>query len=196
MMIPEPVMTRTGMSMDDFIAQYDTQPFELIDGERRILMPTVLGHNVVMMLLYDLLAALRKVANIKIFTDTPFVIADISNWVKGSLSPDIMVFEQTRYDAYVAATPDYLDKPVVLIPHLCIEVISKNDDYKDVMAKVEKYMALGVRLVWVFDPYSRTVAVRTLGSQQLTILHDDDLLDGGDVVAGFSLRVSDVWAAK
>jgi Uma2 family endonuclease len=196
MMIPEPVMTRTGMSIEEFVREFDAAPFELINDERRVIMPHLMGHNLIAGLLYRLLSDLEAHACIVVLYETPFVLADVSDWVKGSFVSDIMVYDQARYDAYVATTTDYLDKPVILIPDLCIEIASKNDEYTEVMAKVEKYMELGVRLVWVFDPYSRTVGVRTLGSQQLTILRDADTVEGGGVVAGFSLRVGDAWAAK
>jgi Uma2 family endonuclease len=116
--------------------------------------------------------------------------------VKGSRVPDIMVYERARFDAYCAEHPDWLDKPFILVPDLCIEVVSRNDQYSEVNEKVEAYLADGVRLVWVFDPQTRTVTIRTQGSATATILHADDTLDGGTVVSGFSVRVGDVFAGK
>jgi 6-phosphogluconate dehydrogenase (decarboxylating) len=75
-------------------------------------------------------------------------------------------------------------------------VVSKNDQYSDVNEKVEAYLTDGVQLVWVFDPHTRTVTVRTAGSAQATILHEDDRFDGGSVVKGFSVRIADVFAGK
>ena len=38
--------TKVGMPMEEFIRLYDTEgPFELIDGERKPIMPQVAGHG-------------------------------------------------------------------------------------------------------------------------------------------------------
>ncbi len=79
-----------------------------------------------------------------------------------------------------------------LAPDLAVEVVSPSDRMDDVEEKVEQYLALGVPLVWVFDPEPRTVAVRRAGRAPL-VLGDGDVLDGEDVLPGFRLPVSDVF---
>src|SRR5947209_1116630 len=44
-------------------------------------------------------------------------------------------------------------------PDLAVEVVSPNDLYSEVRAKVEEYFAAGVRLVWVIDPDTRSLEV-------------------------------------
>jgi Uma2 family endonuclease len=195
MLAQEPVLVNEGMSMEEFIRQFQEAPFELINGTRRELMPNLPKHGDVVAILFELLLKLRETAGILVRVEMPFVLVETSNWVKGSRVPDLVVYNLARIHAYKAANPDWEDKPYVIIPDLCIEVVSKNDEYADVMEKVESYMTDGVRLVWVFEPRTQTVTVRTSGSAQATILHADDTLDGGAVVAGFSVRVGDVFAA-
>lgn len=194
MLAQEPVLAREGMSMEDFIRQFDEAPFELINGTRRELMPNLPMHGSVVLFLMEMLLKLRESAGIYFMMEMPFVLVESSNWVKGSRVPDIMVFNSGRMNAYKAQNEDWTDKPYVIIPDLCVEVVSKNDDFADVMEKVESYMQDGVRLVWVFEPRTQTVTVRTLGSAQATILHAEDLLDGGEIVKGFSVRVGNVFA--
>ncbi|MDX2136523.1 MAG: Uma2 family endonuclease [Chloroflexota bacterium] len=189
-----PVAAETGMTMEDFVRQYDNAPFEMINGHRRTLMPTMPGHNLLIKLLVSLLERFEGPAGIRVMFDTPFVLTDVTDWVKGSRSPAILVFAKERLDAYIAKNPDWLLKPLVIVPDLCVEIVSKNDDFADVMEKVESYFADGVQLVWVFEPKTRTVTVRTGGSSNAIILHEDDMLDGGAVVAGFRVRVGDVFA--
>ena len=52
------VQTRVGMPMDEFIRQFDQAPFELIDGERMLIVPPVVLHVLILKVIY---AALLKV---------------------------------------------------------------------------------------------------------------------------------------
>jgi Uma2 family endonuclease len=121
----------------------------------------------------------------------PVVVEDKPNWVKGSRVPDLMIYDKARWEEYKANTPDWGDKPFVLVPDLCVEVISPTDKYSDVDAKVAGYLRDGVRLVWVFDPREKAVNVHTSsGSIRLT---RTDMLDGGEVLPGFKLPLSDLF---
>jgi Uma2 family endonuclease len=76
-------------------------------------------------------------------------------------------------------------------PDLAVEILSPDDRMIKVMAKVEFYLANGVRLVWVINPEARTVIVMSSPTESRT-LHEDDVLDGGDVIPGFSVPVRDI----
>ena len=54
-------------------------------------------------------------------------------------------------------------------------------------------IAFGVRLLWAAYPGTRTVHVHRPG-QALRVLSVGDALDGEDVVPGFSLPVSEIFA--
>lgn len=107
--------------------------------------------------------------------------------------PDIMVYEATRIQAYKAADPDWRKKPFVIVPDLGIEVISPGDSYIDVDEKVERYLSEGVKLVWVMNPRNRSVTVYAADGDSFLRLTGDKILSGGDVIANFSLRVSDIF---
>ncbi len=76
-------------------------------------------------------------------------------------------------------------------PDLAVEVLSPRDRAGRVTEKVVSYLQHGVRLVWLIDPRQRTLRVFAPGQDTRT-LHEDDILDGGDVLPGFSVRVADV----
>jgi len=177
------------MALEDFVREFDAAPFELINDEKRLLVPALPQHGEVVIILMRLLFQLEQSAGIVFYTEQPFVLLEASDWVKGSRVPDIMVYTALRMNAYKAATPDWERKPFALIPDLCIEIVSKNDDFDEVMEKVETYLEDGVRLVWVFAPQTRLVYVRSAGSRQATVLRADDELEGGDVIPGFWARV-------
>lgn len=80
-------------------------------------------------------------------------------------------------------------------PDLVVEVVSPTDLMYKVERKVREYLAAGVRLVWVFSPEVRTVYVYRLGGRA-TVLGDEDILSGEDVVPGFSSPVADFFPPR
>ncbi|MFN8634541.1 MAG: Uma2 family endonuclease [Chloroflexota bacterium] len=77
-------------------------------------------------------------------------------------------------------------------PDLVVEVISPNDRYAKVDEKVAAWIEHGTRLVFVVNPRRRTVAVHRPG-QPIRVLGRDDVLDGEDVVPGWSMAVRDLF---
>jgi Uma2 family endonuclease len=77
-------------------------------------------------------------------------------------------------------------------PDLAVEVISPNDLYTEVDEKVAEWLEYGARMVLVVNPRRRTVAVHR-PSQPVRVLTEDDVLDGQDVVPGWSLGVRDLF---
>jgi Uma2 family endonuclease len=66
-------------------------------------------------------------------------------------------------------------------------VISPGDTYTEVEEKVREYLDAGVKAVWVVNPRRKTVTVYLLLTE-ITILTEQDVLDGGAVVPGASLQ--------
>jgi Uma2 family endonuclease len=78
-------------------------------------------------------------------------------------------------------------------PDLAVEVISPTDRRGAVMKKVGEYLEAGTRLVWVIYPENRSAVVyRPEGLPE--IIGEDGVLDGEDVVPGFSLTLRDALA--
>lgn len=78
-----------------------------------------------------------------------------------------------------------------LVPDLAVEVVSPNDDYSEVRAKTDEYLAAGVRCVWVLDPRTRTVEVRRPGGSAVLMAADE--LTGEDVLPGFHCPVANLF---
>jgi Uma2 family endonuclease len=77
-------------------------------------------------------------------------------------------------------------------PDLAVEALSPSDRFADVLRKVKEYLAAGSQLVWVVDPKGRSAAAFGPGSPLAELLGEDGVLDGGDVLPGFSLTLRDV----
>jgi Uma2 family endonuclease len=78
-------------------------------------------------------------------------------------------------------------------PDLAIEILSPDQHRPAFLDKIQFYLLHGVRLVWVIDPESSTIAVQVPGQETL-LLGSGDTLDGGDVLPGFSVAVDDIFA--
>ena len=187
------MQTRIGMPMADFIREFNEAPFELVNGEKVLLVPPVEEHSLVISYLFEMLVVYKQTnPNLYIFTETPFVLEDTKDWVKGSRVPDLMIYDKARIEEYWARTPDHKSKPLILVPDLCVEVISANDSYLDVEDKVVGYLKDGVRLVWVFNPRQKVVTVRT--PEKVVILAEADTLDSGELLPDFRLPIRALFA--
>ncbi len=78
-------------------------------------------------------------------------------------------------------------------PDLAVAVISPHDRYTEVDEKVDDWLAAGTRMVVVVNPRNRTTTVRLPGANPV-ILNEDDTLEGGEIVPGWSMPVADIFA--
>ena len=196
----EPPVTKIGMPMEEFIRLYNAEgPFELIDGERIPKMPNVAGHDETSRSAFVELFQFTRVNRLgEVMMESPFVLSYTSNWVTGSRQPDVMFYKAERINAYREATPDYKLKPYILVPDLVIEVVSPNDDLRELDNKVDLYLADGVLMVWVMDPQPIKVSVFTPTpgrprTRQQTNLFGGDILSGGEIIPGFEIAVEKLF---
>ena len=70
--------------------------------------------------------------------------------------PDVAFVSMARWplDRALPETGDWN-----VVPDLAVEVISPNDVFKDVLAKVREYFHYGVQVIWVIAPEERQVCV-------------------------------------
>ena len=76
--------------------------------------------------------------------------------------------------------PKYGEQP----PVLAVEVLSPDDRFKRVLAKIDDYLNNGVQLVWLVDPEGQAVRVYRSGHLTVTLSVAQEI-DGGDVLPGF-----------
>lgn len=189
------LQTKIGMSLNEFMEAVEAQPFELINGERRIQLPNVFGHSKVIRLLFLLLYQFTQIRKEgEVYTETTFVLPDRndSTWVVGSRIPDLMFFSGSRIADYESQNPDHNTRPLALVPDLVIEVVSPNDKVSELDEKIDAYLSDGVRLIWVVDPQRRKATVYAPDMEQPLHLNVNGVLDGEDVLPGFSVKLMDV----
>jgi Uma2 family endonuclease len=181
------------LTLEEYARLYEQEgAFEIIDGERRPLMPPVVLHGLMIRALFRLLDAYCLAHDLgEVITEMPYVLLYDSNWVKGSRVPDLMFFAAARWRRYITETDDFEGKPFVLVPDLAVEVVSPNDLYTEIQDKVDHYLADGVRLVWVLDPQRKRITVYE--GEHFTTLGEGKMLMGGDVIPGLSIPLADLF---
>lgn len=78
-------------------------------------------------------------------------------------------------------------------PDLAIEIVSPNDVWSKLNQKMAELFANGTRLAWVINPTDQTVLVYH-SAQPDGLLRAGEVLDGEDVLPGFSFPVTELFA--
>jgi Uma2 family endonuclease len=159
---------------------------QLVRGELRTMPPAGFDHGARIVKLTVPLAqhVEGQRLGVVVGAETGFVLARNPDTV---LAPDIAFVRQERIPA--AGNPrGFWDGA----PDLAVEVVSPSDTFSEVEEKVDDWLAAGTRMVWVVNPRRRTVTVYR-SRTAIAILTPNDVLDGRDVVPGFTCRVGDIF---
>jgi len=183
---------REGMSVDEFWERQNERNFELIHGEHVFMSPKLWGSDKYADRLRRRIEAFteqRELGNV--FVEVTFALPGADkNWIKGSRQPDVSYYEKSRIEAYDAEHDDEDDNlPLMLVPDLAVEIVSKSDKWSDVVAKAGLYLQDGVRLIWIIHRRRRFITVYTPNDPPVT-LNEGDTLTGGDVLPGFTLELA------
>ena len=89
---------------------------------------------------------------------------------------------------------DDSDGYLEVAPELVVEIVSPSDTQTEVSEKTRLWLNLGVLIVVEVYPGTRTLSVHRPGAPSVT-LTGDDVLDGVDVLPGFTLPLSEIFDA-
>ena len=97
---------------------------------------------------------------------------------------------------YISAEKLPLDVTVAgyyeVVPDMVAEIRSPNDRSTEFTEKIQMWLDSGVRLVLAIFPDTKTVRVHRPDGSTLDLAYDD-ILDGEDVLPGFSCRLRDIF---
>jgi Uma2 family endonuclease len=79
-----------------------------------------------------------------------------------------------------------------LCPDFVIEVASPSDRLPKLRAKMEEYLANGVRLGWLIDPKKRRIYVYRPG-KEVQVRSDIRQISGSPELPGFVLKLGEIW---
>jgi Uma2 family endonuclease len=156
----------------------DDKAYELLGGELvEIPGPNVQHGLIISKLFLSLGSFLAANSSGKVLTNLAFELNP-----KSASIPDLAYVSTERLPGIDSS------KAFPGAPDLVIEVMSPNDKWSAVSAKVQLYQHAGAKLVWVIDPFDRGVTVYRLDHPRRLLLLDDEL-NGEDVIPGFKLPV-------
>ncbi len=76
-------------------------------------------------------------------------------------------------------------------PDALLEVLSPSQRFSELVEKAGVYLRFGVPLVWLANPDEKTITA--FYQDHVRVYHSGDVLDGGDVLPGFSVAVDDLF---
>lgn len=102
--------------------------------------------------------------------------------------PDVAFVNWSRLPHGVPAEPI-----PELVPNFVMEILSIGNTRGEMARKRREYFHAGVQLVWIVDPRARTVAVYR-SADNAVIVDDSRNLDAGEILPGFTVNLSDLFA--
>ena len=98
--------------------------------------------------------------------------------------------------ANVSARPAEPPRARPYCPDFVVEIRSTSQsrpsDLAELLAKMQEYMDNGAKLGWLIDPLERTVRIYRAGWAEPELLHDPEMLDGEEVLPGFTFAVREL----
>jgi len=177
---------KTLLTADDLLQMGDVGRAELVKGELVKMVPSGGEHGTLTMNVGALLhnfVKLRKLGRV-FGAETGIFISRDPDTVRAA---DAAYMSNERL-AQISDLTKFLD----VAPDLVVEVISPSDSWSSIEEKVSEYLAAGVRLVWVFNPKTRSVHIYRPASKVRRIV-EGDVLDGEDVLPGFAAPVKELF---
>ena len=165
----------------------DSELCELIEGRIIPMSPTSHIHGRIEGRIYHLLAShvqANKLGQV--------MVGEVGIYIRRNpdtiRAADVLYISNARYAQ--ARSQSYLD----VAPELVVEILSPDDAWQAVMRKLADYFSVGVQVVWVADPETRSVYVyqSATSAQQFK---EGDTLTAPDVLPGFAVPLADLFAA-
>jgi Uma2 family endonuclease len=173
-------------TVDEFWEVFgETKHLELVKGVPVEMSPTGEAHGIVSMWLGFLILSYVEQNDLGAVTaaETGYTLSSDPAIVR---APDVGFIAKARL------TSPSSEKYFPGAPDLAVEVVSPNDKAGVIHDKVIDFLRAGTRLVWVVYPDSKTVMAYQPDADA-HLYASGETLDGGDVLPGLSLPVSDIF---
>lgn len=175
------------MTVDEFLtASVPDGKAELVRGELRVTPPPGAPHGAAATNLVLLLGVHVNANRLgRVFGDSfGYILTQLPQTVR---VPDLSFVQADRLP------PEGIGPGLLrFAPDLAVEVLSPSESASELEEKLADYTAAGTRLIWVVDPARRTVMILA-PAQPVRWLQEADVLDGGEVVPGFSCKVAEIF---
>ena len=175
------------MTVDEFYEyKFPEGKVELVRGEPRVSEPAGGPHGWVQSNLAALLLPFVNQNRLgRVFNDgVGYVLVALPRTVR---NPDLAFIRAERLPSggpgrgFIRIAPD-----------LAVEVLSPDESASDLEEKLDDYRTAGTPLIWVIDPERRTVMIVSADAP-VRWLRADETLAAGDVIPGFSCKVTELF---
>lgn len=163
----------------------DIGPCELVEGEIIKMSPTGEKHGIVEINLGGELRTFVRLHKLGRVSGGEVGIYTRRNpdSVRGA---DIVFISNERLAQ--RGTSDFMD----VAPDLVVEIMSPDDRWNEVTRKLEEYLEIGVRLVWIVDPETDSIfAYRSM--TDVRRFEKSEMLIADDVLPGFTTPVEELF---
>jgi len=171
---------------DELMSLPDGNRYELINGELIDMGNSGALHGYVCSILVMALMnyILPRKLGIVLDSSTAFAMKN-----GNKRSPDISFVSKEKLQGLEELPDGFLDGA----PDLAIEVLSPNNTIAEIHQKLVEYFENGSRLVWVINLKQHYVLVYRSVQEPDRLLKQSDNLDGEDVIAGFTMPLSELF---
>ena len=182
-------MTKTTRAAYDVPRQWVEKLYEVIDG--KFVEPTPMGAFELLVATYLQEAILEHFARTErrgwVVPESLFLLSDSP---KRQRRPDLAF---VTYDRWPRSRSRPRTAAWEVIPDLAVEVISPGNTAIEIFIKLNDYFRAGVRHVWLIYPEIGFVQDFE-AIDRLKVLGIDGTLDGGDVLPGFQIKLSELFS--
>ena len=160
--------------------------YELIDGEVKRMSPGGWEHGAIVGYLHTRIGAYIQAKSFgRMFgAETGFLLSRNPDTVR---APDIAFISKQHLPATKPETAYWPGAP-----DLAVEVVSPGDTMSEVDGKVQAWLNAGALAVWVVNPKWRSVTVYE-SATSIKVFTEADMLQGGEVLPGFTHPVGDIF---
>jgi Uma2 family endonuclease len=170
-----------GVTLEELATHPDRDRSELVRGVLYVSEPPGGLHgSLAVRLAHRLDAHVEQHGLGTVLVEAGFVLSRHPDTVRG---PDVSFVSRARLDP--ARVPAGF---LPFAPDLAVEIVSPDDRWTALEAKVQEYLGAGTSLVWIVDPPGRRVVVHHR-DRPIRVLSDSDSFEGEEVVPGFQMPV-------
>jgi Uma2 family endonuclease len=179
-------LTQAPLTLEQFASLPAEGVRHEIDAGKLITLPPVksLHSRIARSVFIAVQACLDDVGLSEAFSEAGYILSEDPLTIR---QPDVSVLSKDR----IAATD--ADSYFQGAPDLAVEIVSPSDSAQDLEIKIEQYLQAGARQVWVLYPKTKNIHVFSSGRSP-RILDENQTLEGGDLLPGFSVRVASLFA--
>jgi len=165
----------------------DGKLYELIDGELREMSPLTMWQGEV-----EVNLAMRLHTHVRgcalgcvSIGKVTFIVRRNPDRVRAA---DIAFIRRER-----VPPPEARQHMMEVIPDLVVEILSEHDTIEEVNDKIDAWLNAGVQMLWIVDPFRRTVTIYQPGHDP-TLLGGHGILEGDPIIPGFRCPVAEIFA--